>query len=230
MPVIGPALWNLFLALVPLALAPRLAKSLLRRHRLPASERVGLVGLFLVWLVFLPNSVYMLADVRHLLFDTYWRNLSAQAVISYTAMFEIAVWAFLFVAYGAMGLVLYTMALRPVERAARLEGRPALVAGLGLSLLVSLGVYLGLIYRWNSWDLLHRPGAILASVGATLGRVRSVGGVVGFGLFLFVWHKGCALFLEALRARWHEKRAAWRAREPHRSAAAPSPARDRTDA
>ena len=56
MPVIGPALWNLFLALVPLALAPRLAKSLLRRRRLPTSERVGLVGLFLVWLVFLPNS------------------------------------------------------------------------------------------------------------------------------------------------------------------------------
>jgi len=217
MPVIAPALWNLFLALVPVVLAPRLARALMRLRRLPTSERVGLAGLFLVWLVFLPNSVYMLADVRHLLFDTYWRNLSAQAVLSYTAMFQVAVWAFLFLAYGGTGLVLYTLALRPIERAARLEGRTALVAGLGLSLLVSLGVYLGLIYRWNSWDLLHRPGAILASVGATLSRVRSVAGIVGFGLFLFVWHRGCALFLEALRARWLEVRRARLARRAPRA-------------
>ena len=220
MPVIGPALWNLFLALVPVVLAPRLARSLLRVRRLPTSERVGLCGLLLVWLVFLPNSVYMLADVRHLLFDAYWRNLSAQAVISYTARFQIAVWAFLFLAYGGTGLVLYTLALRPIERAARLEGRTALVMSLSLSVVVSLGVYLGLIYRWNSWDLVHRPGAILASVGATLSRARSVAGIVGFGLFLFVWHRGCSLFLEALRGRWLVTRRAWLARRAPRTARA----------
>lgn len=211
MPVIAPALWNLFLALVPLALAPRLAKGLLRRPRLPASERVGLYGLLLVWLVFLPNSVYMLTDVRHLLLDGYWRAFSARAVVSYSALFELAVWAFLFLGYGGMGPLLYTLALRPVERAARLEGRTALVAALALAFLVSLGVYLGLIYRWNSWDLLHRPGAILASVAATLSRARSVAGVVGLGLFLFVWHRGCSLFLDALRARWLAMRTARRA-------------------
>ena len=56
----------------------------------------------------------------------------------------------------------------------RLGAVPSWVGVLGVLALVSVGVYLGRVKRWNSWDLLTQPGARLAQLHAHLGDPASL--------------------------------------------------------
>jgi uncharacterized membrane protein len=48
--------------------------------------------------------------------------------------------------------------------------------------LVSAGVYLGRVKRWNSWDLLTQPGGKLAQLYAHLGDPAALGRAFGVTL------------------------------------------------
>ena len=53
---------------------------------------------------------------------------------------------------------------------------------LGVLALMSVGVYLGRVKRWNSWDLLTQPGARLAQLHAHVGDPASLTRAVGISL------------------------------------------------
>lgn len=195
------ACWNLFLALVPLALGLRLARGISPRKPGDSLSRGAIVALGAGWLLCLPNAPYLMTDVRHFLFDPRWRNITAHGHVSYDAMFASAAWAVGFLSYGMVGLILFWAALRPVERAAKAAGVRTGRWILPLCALVSFGVYLGLIYRFNSWDVLNRPGRIFHSVIATFTRVRSVAAIGLFAIFLWVAHRLLDLVHDAWPAR-----------------------------
>jgi len=145
------ALWylpyNLFLAWIPLIAS----LMVIRRKTQP-----WLRGLFgLVWLTFLPNSYYTVTDIIH---------TSDAANVSYiydtVAFFMIAASGLL---AGAYSLLLidkkYLMKLKTTKRVILLSV---------VATLVSVGLYLGRILRWNSWDLITNPFGILSSFATTL--------------------------------------------------------------
>lgn len=161
-------MWNLFLAAVPLGLAFGLSCV---RQRL-----IG-VGLLTGWLLFLPNAPYVFTDFIHL--SPYGRAPMWFDVLLLASFALTALW---------LGLVSLHLVHEWVEQ----HFSP--LAGWGVVLLAcplsGFGVYLGRFGRWNSWDVLHRPVALLADVVAQLSTPADalrIGAVTfGFGGLLVV--------------------------------------------
>jgi uncharacterized membrane protein len=137
--------WNLFLAWVPLVLS----LALVRRHRPGTKSDPASWALGVAWLAFFPNAPYLVTDLVHL-----------------RPRAPVPLWldALLVFAFGLTGLCLAFVSLRLVQ--GLVERRRGVVAGWLFVALVSgltgVGIYLGRFHRWNSWDLVTRPQALLS--------------------------------------------------------------------
>ncbi len=139
--------WNLILAALPLAFAVRLVQ-VLRTKRWSAWEPLGWT---LLWLVFLPNSFYMISDFIHL------RLVPADNILYAAVLFTSFI--YLGVLLGFCSLILVHHELRR-----RLSARAA-GTWIGLTLLLcSFAIYIGRDLRWNSWDVIFNPAGLLFDV------------------------------------------------------------------
>ncbi len=148
--------WNLVLAWIPFALA-LLAYDRYRR----GTPVARLAPALLLWLLFLPNAPYIVTDFVHL-------SPSARPPLWFDGI-ELS-------AFSWTGLLLGFVSLYLVH--AVVQHRFGATAGwtgtLAVLPLVSAGVYLGRVQRWNSWDLLTQPGRRLAELQAHLGDPLSL--------------------------------------------------------
>lgn len=143
--------WNLVLAWIPLLCAVGAWRLAPRRSSM-APAILLLLGL---WLLFLPNSPYILTDLLHL----------AQRQ-------NVPLWydLLLILSFGWNGLILGFTSLWIVqglvqEWAGRVAGWSVALFSLSLS---AFGVYLGRFLRWNSWDVLTEPGALARDILARI--------------------------------------------------------------
>jgi uncharacterized membrane protein len=165
-------IWNLVLAWIPVFFAAGFAA---------VRRRAWLLPLGVGWLAFLPNSPYLVTDLVHLGEGVeLWRHV---------LQYGFAAWT---------GIMLGVVSLRLIhERIERQWGAPlgwlAVVVSIGLC---SIGVVIGRFQRWNSWDLVTRPDAVVAStfewVRSPFAYVQSTGVAVAvatfFGLaYLTIW-------------------------------------------
>jgi uncharacterized membrane protein len=142
--------WNLILAWVPLLMSVAIAY----RHA-PGrqSSRLWTFGLGAVWLAFFPNAPYLVTDLIHLRARGFVLHL-------YDAMMVFA--------FAMTGLCIAFLSLWLLHRlVARRLGAAggwlfvAVVAGLS-----GFGVFLGRFPRWNSWDIVTRPGELFVTIAA----------------------------------------------------------------
>lgn len=147
----GYLVWNLFLAWLPLIFAIRLV-GLLGRKLWSSWEGLGVS---LLWLVFLPNSFYMISDFIHL------QDVQRVDVLYDTLMFT----SFIFtgVVLGFSSLYLIHLQLRQ-----RLSARTAAGWTAATLFICSIAVYVGRDLRWNSWDVLTNPGGLLFDISDRL--------------------------------------------------------------
>ncbi len=143
--------WNLFLAWVPYL------SSLWAAHwRVTLSRRRWLLVLPVVLsLAFFPNAPYIVTDFLHL-----------------TERAPIPLWydIGLLTSFAWTGLVLGVYALRILQNIVRVWAG-AILSWLFVLIVVNLsgmGVYIGRFLRWNSWDLLVQPTAILSDIAVRL--------------------------------------------------------------
>ncbi len=138
--------WNLFLAWIPLVAATLVYDAARRGTRL-----LKLVPLGIVWLLFLPNAPYLLTDFVHL-------GSRDDAPV----WFDIV----LFGSFAWTGMLLgFTSIFVMQSVVGRAAGQAWSWALVGASLAASsFGIYLGRSLRWNSWDFLVRPGALLHDI------------------------------------------------------------------
>lgn len=157
-------IWNLFLAWIPLAFA--LAFAVVRR-------RIWLLPLGLLWLAFLPNAPYLITDLVHLRegYDL-WRHVLQYGVAAWT------------------GIMLGVVSMRLVHRRiaagfGRIAGWAVIAASVALC---AVGVVIGRFQRWNSWDLIDRPDAVVTGtldwVRDPLSSVESTGVAAAIAAFL----------------------------------------------
>jgi uncharacterized membrane protein len=156
-PVIAYALWNLFLACLPIPFGRALARRLDPATGPAPWRRPSTIAIGLAWLLLLPNAPYLLTEIRHFVLDPRWRAISDGAAHHASAFRRTAAWGLAFALTGAVGVVAFTMALRPVEQAMKARGASLFAMRAVLFPLTALGVWLGLIPRFNSWDMLTRP-------------------------------------------------------------------------
>ncbi len=211
-------LWNLFLATLPIPFGVVVARRLRQGSGTP-SRRAGTVALALVGLLLLPNAPYLLTEIRHFVLDAPFRDLTARAAHDPAALRLSALWGAMFVGYGAVGLAAYVLAVRPVERALVARGVARATCRLALTPTVALGVWLGLVPRLNSWDVLTRPGRVLRLAVHGLTHVPTLLSIVGFAVALGALHAAADLVADALERRARALRAAPAGHRASRSSA-----------
>jgi uncharacterized membrane protein len=140
-------IWNLFLAWVPMALTYAIVVHTRTRHW----SSWGGIGLMLAWLLFLPNSFYMVSDYIHL------EDMARSSVLFDALTFTCFVLNGLLLGYAS----LYIIQLLLRSRISRIQNQSFAAVML---LLCSFAIYLGRDLRWNSWDVLTNPAGILFDV------------------------------------------------------------------
>ena len=206
-------LWNLFLAVIPVALAFVIARGVRRERAATGTVQWLLWGpLALVWLLFLPNSCYLLTEWRHYLTTLTQSQLFAEAHHSGDGRVDFFLVTGFYLVYSGVGLLAFFLAVWPLDRLTRVR-----LGWLGAALrplifpLCALGVYLGLMRgRFNSWDLLSasRLSELLATTAQVFQRPYLTGLILLFGavLWLFyaafdIWMDGWAWRLSRRHAR-----------------------------
>jgi uncharacterized membrane protein len=193
-------LWNLFLATLPIPFSVAVARRL-REGSGSAPRRVTTVAMAVAGLLLLPNAPYLLTEIRHFVLDAPFRDLTARAAHDPAALRLSALWGALFVAYGAVGLAAYVVAVRPVERALVARGVSRLAVRALLTPTVALGVWLGLVPRFNSWDALIDPLRVLGTSVYAVTHVPTATSILGFALALGALHAAGDLVVDALERR-----------------------------
>ncbi len=146
-------IWNLLLAYLPW-LMTSLAGSRLRM----AGGKLVFYLLFGCWLAFIPNSFYILTDLYHL-GDSYNDFLVPD-------WFDLV----MILSFAWNGLLLGILSVRQMEKLmrARFQKMPALLFLIPIMWLNALGVYVGRYMRYNSWDLLTDPFALIRGIAGIL--------------------------------------------------------------
>jgi uncharacterized membrane protein len=159
--------WNLFLAYIPYALSTWLTA---RRSRHPLTNSLSTpptppvrrrqwaggkpldIAIALAWLLFVPNSFYILTDLYHL---TDSRHPHVPEWYDLILIFSFA-WN---------GLLLGVLSVRQMEKLLPVKGifRGTLIVFLVMAL-SAFGVYTGRYLRYNSWDILSNPFQLTADI------------------------------------------------------------------
>ncbi|RHX79825.1 DUF1361 domain-containing protein [Leptospira yasudae] len=148
--------WNLILALIPVLIAYFLWFYYEVRKR---SIDFFFVLLILVWLVFFPNSPYIVSDF-----------ILLKSKPGIPLWFDIL----LIFSFAWNGLFSGYLSLRIIHNLLNDEFN-AFVSWLFVSAvapLTALGIYIGRFYRWNSWDIITNPLALYEDMIEILIRIR----------------------------------------------------------
>lgn len=158
--------WNLFLAFIPW-----LFSSLLIINPQWQKRSLLVILIMMLWLLFFPNAPYILTDLFHL------RHRSS-----------IPVWfdLLLILSFAWTGLLFGFISLWNIEIVLAKRLNHNLIAFLsGILLFIgSFGVYLGRYLRWNSWDIIRGPFAIMYDISDRLINPFSHPGAWGMTFFM----------------------------------------------
>lgn len=160
-------IWNLFLAYLPLGFG--------ELYLLFQEKKIRFVFLFL-WMLFLPNSFYILTDLFHL-----------------QARHPIPKWydLLLILSFAFSGMMVGFLSMnRIIIQFKTKQWIKQFILPIVILFLSSFGIYLGRFLRWNSWDILTTPHLLLADiikrVANPLNHPTTTGVTLGLGLFLYL--------------------------------------------
>jgi uncharacterized membrane protein len=200
-------LWNIFLAVIPVVLAYLLAAGALaltlRKKRVPW---LFWLPLAVAWLAFLPNTCYLLTEWRHFLFDPHFTDLREAAETNRVLMLHVARQGLFFLLYSGVGVLCFGLSIRPVAHLLRKARINPVVPAVPFFLLVSLGVYMGLIVRLNSWDILKRPGYVLNVAIRAVTNPLLLETIVVFAFLLWLLYEAVDIWVDGLAQRLRQKR------------------------
>ena len=131
--------WNLFLAVVPY-LITRFAI----RNPVWIEQKAKFVFLFISWLLFIPNSFYIITDLFHL-------EISHRIPL----WFDLA----LIFSFAWNGILLGVISIRQMEKMVQINFSFVREWQFvyPMMLLNAFGVYIGRYLRYNSWDVIANP-------------------------------------------------------------------------
>ena len=132
-------IWNLFLAYIPCFLSSSIYKNFFNTSKKIQNSFYGLI-----WLLFIPNSFYILTDFTHLHFKTTFQFSLDMLIIS----------SFSFVGFYVGLLSIHTIRQLVIAKYGNTKGNIFLLT---ISFLSAFGIYLGRVLRFNSWDIISKP-------------------------------------------------------------------------
>ncbi len=157
--------WNLFLAFIPYWVSNFLG--------VQNKFRLWHVPMLCLWLLFLPNSPYILTDLFHL---KQWNGMPL--------WFDLV----MVCSFALIGFILLYRSLLDVIRffKTHLPGRYLNFSLPVLFLTVAFGLYLGRYLRFNSWDVMNHPFRLARASYHSLFTLDTVGFTIIFATFMWL--------------------------------------------
>jgi uncharacterized membrane protein len=170
--------WNVFLALIP---------PIFGWLVLIVRQKAFKVACALIWFLFLPNTLYLITDLIHLIRQWHHVHLPGQIAL-----------ALQYLTLVLIGLVTFILALYPVEktllRSSWLKKKsliPLLI--IAMNFFIGIGIVLGRVMRINSWDVIVDISKVISSSVSIFNSLELMLLVVFIGVFAnvyyFVWRK-----------------------------------------
>lgn len=150
--------WNFFLLLIPFFLVKILLVYYLANNFNKFHQKLIAIFLFFLWILFFPNSAYIINDIR---------NLSGYCSLDYygNVCVENAWMIVFFFIYAILGWMAFVFLLSQMKNFI-IKAKGNTLASFFVFTIIpitSLGVLLGLINRFNSWEIFIKPGEIINS-------------------------------------------------------------------
>lgn len=139
-------LWNLFLAAIPYSLSTIIKTDFrLRRSNLKN------LGIIIIWLLFIPNTFYLITDFVHLNPSNLYRYIFDFALLS---SFTIAGFYFGILSINTIYKQIQFFYSNTISR----------IFLISISYLCAFGIYIGRVLRFNSWDIISNPFSLIKSI------------------------------------------------------------------
>lgn len=184
------AVWNIFLILLPLAIWLLLKKYWLRTRLAKFSQKCLALALFILWLLFFPNTAYVITDVRHLL--NYCPADSLNQVCLPNAWMVMFFFAYASIGWVAFYYLLKLMSELIGEIFSRTWSRIFIFLIIPLA---AMGVLLGLLSRLNSWDIFFYPLLLVSVAWLYVSELNYFANWAAFSIFLYLlYFAGDAIF------------------------------------
>lgn len=148
--------WNIFLLIIPFLLFYYLEEYYKKNKFKKKRQKLAAFFIFLSWLIFVPNAAYIITDMRHISFycpfDLQLNICANNAwMIMFFFIYSIIGWIGFVYLIGNMKNFISKISNKKYARLFIITIIPS----------VSLGVLMGLLNRWNSWDILIYPLEII---------------------------------------------------------------------
>jgi uncharacterized membrane protein len=159
-------MFNCFLALLAVVFAYLFVK---------AKNSVWKTITGVLWLLFLPNTIYMFTDMMHILYQ--WELVQG---------WEKAVVAVEFAVLQLVGFVTFILAFRPFEVILtwlRYNEKKRVWSTILFNFVIAFGIVLGRVERVNSWDAFVAGDRLLNAVLNVFTSPELIGLTILFGLF-----------------------------------------------
>ena len=170
--------WNVILALIP----PIFGWLLFITR-----QKVLKVIFALIWFLFLPNTLYLITDLPHIIWQWHQMHHAGQIVL-----------ALQYITLVLIGLITFLLALYPVEKALLRSSwlkKKSLVSLFIImtNFLLGLGIVLGRVQRINSWDVIVDIPKVIGASLSIFNSLELILFVLFFGVFAnvyyFIWRK-----------------------------------------
>lgn len=149
-------IWNIALAVIAVLFSRYTVKILESKKPWYIKSVISVV-----WLALLPNTAYLITDARHV--------INSCQLYSYGHVCDDVAWhVFFFFAYAAIGWPAFVLALRPMKRFL-LKSLGQTKANISVAVVIflsALGLMLGLVNRFNVWDIIVHPFSILKTASS----------------------------------------------------------------
>ncbi|HRG00636.1 MAG TPA: DUF1361 domain-containing protein [Bacteroidia bacterium] len=156
--------WNLFLALIPWWIS-----DYLKQKETLQLKNIPLLG---TWLLFIPNSPYILTDLFHLkprLYLPLWFDLV------------------LVLSFALIGMLVFLKSLKDMLSILKTYVSPMLFTLITpvIFWLIAFGLYLGRYLRFNSWNVVNHPFRLMRQSFDVLLEKDTIGFTLIFGVFMW---------------------------------------------
>lgn len=112
---------------------------------------------FFLWLLFLPNTTYLLTDITHFFNQSYLVPFQYLflLIFEYTLLFSVGIFTFF------ASLYLFE---QYIHRHSHNKVWTPVIAVFAVNFLISIGIMMGRIQRTNSWDIFANPVRVLSDL------------------------------------------------------------------
>ena len=161
-------IWNLFLAIIPYFIS----SYIIVKHK-QLKSNLPLVISFICWLLFLPNSFYIITDLVHIVHST--------GNLFYLDLIIICSFATIGFLLGLLSLDHFKIFLN-----SRNLVKYSTYIILIVCLLCGFGIYLGRILRYNSWNIISNPFQLFIDLVTVAFTIKSILFSILFGTFIYL--------------------------------------------